>query len=184
MDQAVGVGHVVQSQHVAAERHGFIELRLPGRVVGQFFSVEDHADGDLAPRIVEAVAQHAVVRPVNGHQIARPGLFHAIDPLAIEKRVPARRADKGRRDRRRRVRGEGTLAEDVADDGLAEVAFLGTVVGSLGRHPSIVVVLTGYCDDCLSLGHALVDRQVSASRRPKRNRYACSQELRASGWSI
>ncbi len=138
MDQAVGVGRDVQPKHVAAERHGVVELLLPGRVVGQFFSVEDHTDGDFAPRIIEAVAQHAVVRPIDGQQIARPGLFHALDPLAIEERVPTRRADKGGRDWGGRVRREGTLAEDVAGGGFARFSLFGTVVGSLGRHPFIV----------------------------------------------
>ena len=122
VDQAIGVGRVGQAEQVVAKLDGLVELLLPGGVVRQFFAVENHADGDFAPRIVEAVAEHAVVGPIDGHEVARPGLFDAIEPLAIEKRMPGGRADEHGGDRRGRIGGQRALAEDVAAGRVARLA--------------------------------------------------------------
>src|SRR5690606_24392948 len=83
MDEATGVGDVIELEHVTAETHSLLERGVPKGFVRKFRPEAEHAERDLGVRVVEAMAAQLLVGIVNGDEIAGPrGAVNFRDALA------------------------------------------------------------------------------------------------------
>ena len=103
MDQPIGVARLIEPQPVAAQADRFFEPLLPAGVVGQLGPLEDHSHGDLAARVVEAIAQQLLARPIDGHQVASPGVLDLVEPFSINEGVSHGKSDANHADGRCRI---------------------------------------------------------------------------------
>ena len=107
VDQPIGVADLVQPQQVAAEPDRLLQPFLPAGIIRQLGPLEQHADGQLAAGIIQAVAEQLLAGAVDRHQVAGPGAFHLVDPLAIDGRVSRPEADADGRDRHAQIGASG-----------------------------------------------------------------------------